>query len=202
MASRLILASRSPRRVQLLRDAGYHPDAIEPADVDETPRPRERPRDLAARLACAKAAAVAESFTNDFVLGADTVVACGRRVLEKPVDEAEAGRFLTLLSGRRHSVLGGIALAAPGGAITSRVVETSVAFKRLDAREIDFYLASGEWRGKAGGYAIQGRAGQFVRQLGGSYTNVVGLAVYETAQLLKGHGLWPDPDPDPAEAER
>lgn len=193
MAPRLILASRSPRREELLRQAGYQPDAIEPADIDEAPRRGELPRDLAGRLARDKAAAVAARFPSDFVLGADTVVACGRRVLEKPADEAEARRFLALLSGRRHKVLGGIALAAPGGGIVVRVVETSVAFKRLEEREIAFYLASGEWHGKAGGYAVQGRAGQFVRQLNGSYSNVVGLAMFETTQLLKGQGLWPHP---------
>lgn len=192
MAPRLILASRSPRREELLRQAGYRADAIEPADIDETPRARELPRALAERLARDKAAAVAARFPEDLVLAADTVVACGRRILEKPADEAEARRFLTLLSGRRHKVLGGIALAAPGGGLSVRVVETAVAFKRLEDSEIAFYLASGEWQGRAGGYAIQGLAGPFVRQINGSYTNVVGLAVYETAQLLKGHGLWPE----------
>lgn len=193
MASRLILASQSPRRAQLLRQAGYQPDVIDPADIDETPHRGEVPRVLAERLARDKAAAVAVRCPDDFVLAADTVVACGRRILEKPADETEARRFLRMLSGRRHRVLGGIALAAPDGSLTVRVVETAVAFKRLERQEIEFYLASGEWRGKAGGYAIQGRAGQFVRMLNGSYSNVVGLAMFETAQLLKGHGLLPEP---------
>ncbi len=176
-----------------MRQIGVVPDAIVPADVDETPRPRELPTDLARRLAAAKAAAVAAQHPEAFVLGADTVVACGRRVLAKAEDATEARRCLSLLSGRRHRVLGGIAVAAPDGRLVGRLVVTAVAFKRLEPAEIEAYLASGEWHGKAGGYAIQGRAAAFVRWLAGSYSNVVGLPLFETAALLKGLGYrWDD----------
>ena len=173
------------------------PAAIIPADIDETPRPRELPTDLARRLAAAKVAAVAAMRPDALVLGADTVVACGRRVLAKTDDAAEARRFLALLSGRRHRVFGGIAVAVPDGRpetrVVSRVVVTAVAFKRLEPAEIDAYLRSGEWRGKAGAYAIQGLAAAFVRWLAGSYSNVVGLPLFETAALLRGVGCrWDD----------
>jgi septum formation protein len=189
----LVLASASPRRTDLLRQIGIVPDAILPADIDERPRPRELPTNLALRLAAAKAAAVAAVRPDAMVLGADTVVACGRRVLAKTDDAAEARHFLSLLSGRRHRVFGGIAVAAPDGRVVSRVVVTAVAFKRLEPAEIDAYLRSGEWRGKAGAYAIQGRAAAFVRWLAGSYSNVVGLPLFETAALLRGIGYrWDD----------
>lgn len=188
-----VLASASPRRRDLLAQVGLSPDRIQPAEVDERPRPRELPRDLARRLAEAKAAAVAKAFPGAFVLGADTVVACGRRVLEKAADEGEARAFLNLLSGRRHRVIGGIAAVAPDGRLVSRLVTTSVAFKRLERAELDGYLASGEWRDKAGAYAIQGLAALFVRQIVGSYSNVVGLPLFETAALLKGLGYAPRP---------
>ena len=184
---RLILASASPRRLALLRQIGVEPDAIEPADIDETPRPKELPRVLAARLAAEKAAAVAPRHQG-FVLAADTVVAVGRRVLPKAETEAEARRCLTLLSGRRHRVYGGVHLRRPDGKVAERVVETAVVFKRLEAHEIGAYLRSEEWRGKAGGYAVQGLAGMFVRALNGSYSNIVGLPLYETAQMLRGLG--------------
>ena len=184
---RLILASASPRRLALLRQIGVEPDAIEAADIDETPRPKELPRALAARLAAEKAAAVAPR-RQGFVLAADTVVAVGRRVLPKAETEAEARRCLTLLSGRRHRVYGGVHLRRPDGKVAERVVETAVIFKRLEAHEIDAYLRSEEWRGKAGGYAVQGLAGMFVRALNGSYSNIVGLPLYETAQMLRGLG--------------
>ncbi len=189
----LVLASASPRRTDLLRQIGIVPDAILPADIDERPRPRELPTNLALRLAAAKAAAVVAVRPDAMVLGADTVVACGRRVLAKTDDAAEARRFLALLSGRRHRVFGGIAVAAPDGRVVSRVVVTAVAFKRLEPAEIDAYLRSGEWQGKAGAYAIQGRAAAFVRWLAGSYSNVVGLPLFETAALLRGIGYrWDD----------
>ncbi len=187
---RLVLASASPRRLALLRQIGVTPDAVAPADIDETPRPRERPADLARRLAGAKAgAAGAGAPDGAVVLAADTVVACGRRILPKAHGAAQARACLTLLSGRRHRVLTGVHVIAPDGGRTARLVTTTVTFKRLAADEIDWYLAGGEWRGKAGGYAVQGRAAIFVRALNGSYSNVVGLPLYETAALLTGLGF-------------
>lgn len=189
---RLILASASPRRLDLLRQIGVVPDAVRAADVDETPHKRELPRDLAKRLAHAKAARVAENLaTNEpaVVIGADTVVACGRRILPRAETEAEARRCLVLLSGRRHRVFGGVCAIDAAGHARLRVVETRVAFKRLSDAEIAAYLASGEWRGKAGGYAIQGRAAGFVEWINGSYSNVVGLALFETRALLQGAGF-------------
>jgi septum formation protein len=185
---KFVLASASPRRVALLRQIGYPPDLTIPADVDETPLRGELPRDLARRLACTKALAVAEMVPDALVLAADTVVARGRRILPKPADEDEARRCLALLSGGRHRVYGGVALVAPGGRIRVRVVTTVVAFKRLAREEFDCYLRCGEWRGKDGGYAIQERAAAFVRQIIGSYSNVVGLPLYETCALLGGLG--------------
>lgn len=189
-APRLVLASASPRRLALLRQIGLVPDAVAPAEIDETPKPRERPLDLARRLAEAKAAAASAGAEADaFVLAADTVVACGRRILPKANEPAEARACLSLLSGRRHRVLTGVHVAAPGGRRSTRLVTSTVTFKRLSADEIDWYLASDEWRGKAGGYAIQGRAAVFVRALQGSYSNVVGLPLSETAGLLSGLGF-------------
>ncbi|HUB95941.1 MAG TPA: Maf family protein [Stellaceae bacterium] len=187
----LVLASASPRRLDLLAQIALPPDIIDPADIDETPLRSETPARHALRLAIAKARLVAERHDGAFVLGADTVVACGRRILPKPSDEAEARACLILLSGRRHRVHGGIALVTPDGRLVTRSVESAVTFKRLGEDEIAGYLACGEWRGKAGGYAIQGRAARFVRSLGGSYSNVVGLPLYETAQLLAGTGYAP-----------
>lgn len=191
MAS-LVLASASPRRLELLRRIGIEPDCIAPMEIDETPRAGELPRNLAARLAGEKCAAAAERFPESHVLAADTVVACGRRVLGKARDAGEARRFLALLSGRRHRVWGGISVQAPDGRRASRTVLTHVAFKRLEAREIESYLACGEWRDKAGAYGIQGRAGAFVKTITGSYPNVVGLALYEARSLLAGLG-YPAP---------
>ena len=188
MSVPLVLASVSPRRLALLRQIGIEPDVVDPAEVDETPGPRELPRDLAGRLARLKRDEVARRHPDSFVLAADTVVACGRRILGKPAVAGEARRMLALLSGRRHRVWGGITVAAPDGRCSARTVMTHVAFKRLEDREIETYLAEGEWRGKAGGYAIQGRAGAFVKAITGSYPNVVGLALYETRALLKGLG--------------
>ena len=159
-----------------------------PADIDETPRKGELPRDLARRLASAKALAVAEIHGDAMVLGADTVVARGRRILPKPADEGEARRCLALLSGARHRVYGGVALAVPNQRLRERLVTTVVAFKRLSRDEVDDYIASEQWRGKAGGYAIQGLAAAFVRQIIGSYSNIVGLPLFETCALLEGIG--------------
>lgn len=164
---------------------------IDPADIDETPGRDELPPRLAERLAEAKARAVTGRHPGHFVLAADTVVACGRRVLPKAEDAATARRCLTLLSGRRHRVLGGVCLIAPDGRVGRRVVTSIVTFKALTEAEIETYLASDEWRGKAGGYAIQGRAARFIRALSGSYSNVVGLPLYETGALLDGLG-WRD----------
>jgi septum formation protein len=185
----LILASASPRRLDLLRQVALDPDLVDPAELDETALKDELPAQHASRLAAAKARAVAARHPGAFVLGADTVVACGRRILPKADDAATARRCLALLSGRRHRVHGGIALVTPSGKLASRHVQTVVAFKRLSEVEIAAYLDCGEWRGKAGGYAIQGRAALFVRQIGGSYSNVVGLPLFETASLLAGQGF-------------
>jgi septum formation protein len=187
-AARLVLASASPRRLELLRQVRLPPDEVDPADIDETPLKGELPARHALRLAAEKARLVAGRHPDAFVLAADTVVACGRRILPKAEDEATARRCLELLSGRRHRVHGGVALLTPAGRLASRRVETIVAFKRLTAAEVAEYLAAGEWQGKAGGYAIQGRAALFVRHLGGSYSNVVGLPLFETAALLAGQG--------------
>lgn len=186
-----ILASASPRRLDLLAQIGLSPDIVDPAEIDETPLPQELPAQHARRLAEAKARLVAARHPGAFVLGADTVVGCGRRILGKADTEDEARRALELLSGRRHRVHGGIALVTPGGRIATREVQTIVTFKRLEPAEIDGYVASGEWRGKAGSYAIQGLAARFVRQLGGSYSNVVGLPLFETVSLLAGQGYAP-----------
>lgn len=190
---RLVLASASPRRRDLLAQIGILPDAVVPADIDERPRRGELPRQLAERLCAAKAAAVAAGAPDAFVLAADTVVACGRRILPKAETERQARTCLALLSGRRHRVLTGLCLYAPGGRHVVRLVSSTVTFKRLEAAERDGYLASGEWQGKAGGYAIQGRAALFVAALNGSYSNVVGLPLHETGAVLRGLGypLWP-----------
>ena len=190
MSGRLVLASASPRRLELLAQVGIMPDAVVPADIDETPELRERPRALAARLARTKAMAVAglPEHKNDFILAADTVVALGHRVLEKPADANEARKFLERLSGRRQRVIGGVCVVAPEGKVSERVIVTQVRFRRLTPADIDAYIDSGEWQGKAGGYAIQGRAGGFVPWINGSYSNVVGLALSETVGLLQGLG--------------
>ncbi|MFJ6023602.1 Maf family protein [Brevundimonas sp. NPDC092305] len=192
MATRpeLVLASASPRRVELLGLIGITPDRVDPADIDETPLKGETPARLAARLAIGKAQATAARAPDAVVLAADTVVSVGRRFLEKAADEAEAIRFLELLSGRGHRVYTGVAVAQ-GGAVRHRVVETRVTFKVLSPSEIAAYVASGEWRGKAGGYGIQGRAGAFVARLVGSYPAVMGLPLPETLNLLAGAGWRP-----------
>jgi septum formation protein len=185
----LILASSSPRRRELLAQIGILPEAIDPADIDETPRKDELPPQHAQRLAAEKAQLVARRHPGAFVLGADTVVGCGRRILPKTETIEQARACLTLLSGRRHRVHGGVALVTPGGKLVQRRVTTAVAMKRFSSQELDAYLASKEWHGKAGGYAIQGYAARFVREIIGSYSNVVGLPLFETATLLEGQGF-------------
>lgn len=187
----LILASASPRRVELLAQIGITPDHIVPAHVDETPLHCERPIDMARRLADAKAREVHKDHPQACIIGADTVVAVGRRILGKAEDEAQARAFLTLLSGRSHRVIGGLCVLAPDGRAVLRALTTKVDFKRLSEAEIDGYIASGEWRDKAGAYAIQGLAGAFVKSINGSYSNVVGLAVHDVANALKGLGVHP-----------
>ena len=186
-AARLILASASPRRRDLLAQIGIVPDAIIPTDIDETRRKDESPRALAERLAREKAAACLEA-EGAFVLAADTVVALGQRNLEKAADEGEAEAFLRLLSGRSHQCITGIAVRAPDGRVSARTVLARVKFKRLTDREIADYVASGEWKGKAGGYGIQGLAGAYIAGINGSYTSIVGLPLYETKALLEGMG--------------
>ena len=187
----LVLASASPRRLDLLRQIGIEPDRIDPADIDEIVQPGELPPSHAMRLAEEKARAVMPRHPGAFILAADTVVACGRRILPKPADPATARSCLELLSGRRHRVHSGIAVVDPNERLTLRRVDSHVAFKRLSEAEIAAYLRSGEWQGKAGGYAIQGRAAALIRWVSGSYSNVVGLPLFETAQLLTGRGYRP-----------
>ena len=196
MASRpeLILASASPRRLALLNQIGIEPEHLVPAEVDETPEKAELPRKLAQRLADLKAqtaqhkARSAGYGANALVLGADTVVAVGRRILPKAETMEEAASCLRLLSGRSHRVFTAMTLLTPSGAKRQRLVETRIRFKRLSTKEMEAYLASAEWRDKAGGYAIQGIAGAFVVKLSGSYSAVVGLPLTETASLLSGEG--------------
>jgi septum formation protein len=185
---RLVLASASPRRLDLLARIGVTPDAVLPADIDESVAGGELPRVHAERLAIEKAKAVAAKEPEALVLAADTVVAVGRRILPKVEDEETLRACMRLLSGRRHRVLTGVALALPGGSIRERVVETMIAMKRLSTEEIDYYASHGEWRGKAGGYALQGYGEVYVRHIGGSYSNVVGLPLAETRVLLKSAG--------------
>lgn len=207
---KLVLASGSPRRIELLAQAAIEPDHIHPADIDETPQRAEHPRSLARRLSRAKAEKVAKQlrpdkerdkdsheaigkdgnkdYASSFILSADTVVAIGRRILPKAELEDEARDCLRLLSGRSHKVFTGICLILPNGDIRQTLVETRIRFQNLTKSQIDHYLASGEWRGKAGGYAIQGLAGSFVVRLVGSYSNVVGLPLHETINLLQSAG--------------
>ncbi len=187
----LVLASASPRRIELLAQVGIVPDRIEPADIDETPQKGETPPRLAERLAQTKAQAIADRHPDACVLAADTVVSVGRRLLEKAADEAEVTRFLRLLSGRNHRVHTAVAVAH-AGRLATRVVETRVAFKTLSDAEIAAYVATGDWRGKAGGYGIQGPAGAFVRRIVGSHPAVMGLPLYETVNLLAGIGWMPN----------
>ena len=186
--SRLVLASASPRRLDLLKRIGVTPDAVLPADVDESVPKGELPRQHAIRLAREKACAVAIKEPDALVLAADTVVAVGRRILPKVEDEETLRACMRLLSGRRHRVLTGVAVSLPGGAIRDRLVETMIAMKRLSEDEIASYASHGEWRGKAGGYALQGYGEVYVRHIAGSYSNVVGLPLAETRVLLKSAG--------------
>jgi len=191
---KLVLASGSPRRLSLLNQAGIEPDALRPVDIDETPTKGELPRACANRLARAKADAALRALQLDdelrgsFILAADTVVAVGRRILPKAEMMEEASQCLRLLSGRAHRVYTAVSMLTPNGAMRRRLVETRIRFKRLSPREVESYLASAEWRDKAGGYAIQGIAGAFVIKLVGSYSAVVGLPLHETVALLAGEG--------------
>ncbi len=192
---KLVLASGSPRRLMLLAQIGVTPDALRPSTIDETPRKGEMPRGLVQRLARAKAESARDQLANDkdiadaYVIAADTVVALGRRILLKPQFMEEAVASLQLLSGRTHRVLTGLCLLTPDDRMRSRIVDTRVRFKNLSRAEIEAYIASREWRDKAGGYAIQGLAGCFVQKIIGSYTNVVGLPLTETTALLTGEGF-------------
>ncbi len=187
--SKFILASRSPQRLVLLEQIAIVPNLISPADIDETPRSGEAPRDYAGRLAREKVEIIAVSHQQDYVLAADTVVAVGRRILGKPEDAAQAKTFLRLLSGRRHKVFTAVAVKPPATTeISTRLVSTSVKFTRLDDMAIEAYLKRGEWRDKAGGYSIQGIAAQWVVHINGSYSAVVGLPLAETSRLLAGLG--------------
>ena len=191
---KLVLASASPRRLQLLERVGLTPDLLNPSDIDELPHKRETPRALSVRLAREKARRALEMplvrtlGPNAFVLAADTVVGLGRRVLPKAETVDDALDCLSLLSGRSHWVYSTVCLIAPGNRVSTRCVETKVRFKRLSREDVDSYIACGEWRGKAGGYAIQGRAEAFVRLISGSYSGVMGLPLYETVHLLEGAG--------------
>lgn len=193
--ARLALASASPRRLALLEQIGLKPDEVIASDIDETPLRDERPRQLALRLSVSKGRAARERLGStttpafhSFIMSADTVVAVGRRVLPKAEVEAEARACLDLLSGRTHDVITAVVVLAADGREASRVVESRVTFKRLARTEVEGYIASGEWKGKAGGYAIQGIAGGFVTRMSGSYSAVVGLPLYESASLLEGLG--------------
>jgi septum formation protein len=192
---KLVLASGSPRRLGLINQAGIEPDALRPADIDEMPKGGELPRALATRLARGKAEAALNQVRLDdelrgsYILAADTVVAVGRRILPKAELLDEAAQCLRLLSGRNHHVYSGVCLVTPKEAFRQRLIDTRVRFKRLSDEDIEAYLASGEWRGKAGGYAAQGIAGSFIVKMVGSYTNVVGLPLYETVSLLSGEGF-------------
>jgi nucleoside triphosphate pyrophosphatase len=191
---KLVLASGSPRRLALLNQAGIEPDTLLPAAVDEMPKKGELPRAYATRLARAKAEAALvtvrreEDLQGAFVVAADTVVAVGRRILPKAELLDEAAQCLRLLSGRNHRVYTGVCMVTPKEAFRQRLVESRVRFKRLSKEDLEAYLASGEWRGKAGGYAVQGLAGTFVVKVVGSYSNIVGLPLYETLSLLGGEG--------------
>ncbi|MBO0758749.1 MAG: Maf-like protein [Bradyrhizobiaceae bacterium] len=191
---KLVLASGSPRRLGLVNQAGIEPDALRPADIDETPIKGELPRACANRLARLKAEAALSLVTADdelkgaYILSADTVVAVGRRILPKAELLDEASQCLRLLSGRNHRVYTGVCLVTPRESFRQRLVETRVRFRRLSEQDMEAYLASGEWRGKAGGYAAQGIAGTFIVKVVGSYSNIVGLPLYETMSLLTGEG--------------
>ena len=186
--TKFVLASASPRRLELLGQIGITPDLVDPADADETPLKDESPRNLALRLSQVKADAVREKHKGAIILASDTVVGLGHRCLPKAADEKEARRFLEMLSGRRHRVYSGVTIIDAAGKAHSRVVRTDVKLKRLSAAEIDAYIESNEWQGKAGAYGIQGLAAAYVNFINGSYTNVVGLPLFEVSQILQGIG--------------
>lgn len=192
--TRFILASQSPRRLALLEQIGHVPDAVAPADIDETPLQGELPRPYAIRMAREKAQAAATQHPKDILLAGDTVVAAGRRILGKAETPEDARAMLALLSGRRHRVISSLAVAIPSGDLLERCVISAVKFKRLSAQEIETYIASGEWQGKAGGYAIQGRAAALIPWMQGSYSAIVGLPLAEAAALLDTAGLRPRSD--------
>ena len=185
----LVLASASPRRLQLLKQVGIIPALVDPGDIDETPGIKEKPEKLAVRLAKQKLETVAYKYPKQWILAADTVVACGRRVILKPLDEAGARQNLELLSGRRHRVVTSVCVLEPMGRFNQRFVATRVLFKRLHPKEVEFYIATGEWRDKAGGYGIQGQGARFIQSINGSYSNVVGLPLFETCGMLEGMGF-------------
>ena len=187
----LILASASPRRVALLAQIGIVPDQIVPADIDESAVRGELPSVYAKRMAIEKTQTIAAKYPDAFVIGADTVVACGRRILPKAEDEQTAKSCMTLLMGRSHRVYGGLALAVPQDKIRAKVSYSHVAMRRLDAGELSDYLAFGDWDGKAGGYAIQGQAARYITKIQGSYSQIMGLDIYHISQMLKSAGLLP-----------
>lgn len=189
-AKDLILASASPRRVDLLQQIGIVPAQIIPADIDETSLKSEHPRDLAQRLALEKAQAIAKDNPNTFIIAADTVVACGRRILPKAETEDQARDCLNLLSGRKHHVYGGICIITDNGKEITRLCDTIVKFKPLTNHDINIYIETGEWDGKAGGYAIQGFSASYISFMQGSYSNVVGLSLYDTMQILRGNEFF------------
>jgi len=187
--NKIVLASGSPRRKELLAQVGLTPVTVVPTNTVEVPLEGEKPKALVERLARLKAEVVAKTVDESWVVAADTVVVAGNRILGKPSTQVEARTFLQLLSGRRHQVLTGVVVIRPDGELSRRIVTTTITFKRLERDEIERYLSLGQWQGKAGAYAIQGYAGGFVRQLRGSYSNVVGLPLYETLALLRGSGF-------------
>ncbi|WP_245293635.1 Maf-like protein [Pseudochrobactrum sp. B5] len=195
MSHSLVLASASPRRIELLAQIGIEPAFLQPADIDETPQRSEHPRSLAKRLSKQKAERAKDKLKNDadyksaFILAADTVVGVGRQILPKAESEDVALDCLRLLSGRAHKVFTGVCLVTPKGSLRQVLVESRVRFDRLSRRQMDAYISSGEWRGKAGGYAIQGLAGSFIVKMVGSYSNIVGLPLHETQALLEGENF-------------
>ena len=188
--NRLILASASPRRKKLLEQIGITPSLVIPAMIDETPHKAERPSEFAKRMAIAKASHIANLNKNEYILAADTVVAIGRTIFPKAETKDDVYKFITRLGGRNHRVYGGICLIQPGGRVWKRLVETRVFMRRLSNDELTSYADCDDWRGKAGGYAIQGRAAQYIKQINGSYSNVVGLDLYTTSKLLRGVGFY------------
>ena len=187
--NRLILASASPRRVMLLEQIGIKPYLTIPADINELPYKAEKPSEFAKRMALSKALKISTLNNDKFVLAADTVVATGRTIFPKVETEDDVYEVLTRLCGRNHRVYGGICLIKPGGMVLSRIIESKVFIRRLSRDELLTYVTSGDWKGKAGGYAIQGKAAQFIKKISGSYSNIVGLDIYTTANLLKGCGF-------------